>query len=147
MKQILAGLASVCSIVLLSAGVSFAGGADIAATEVAQAEAPKCTKPKCVICANAMSENYLNKAGGRMVRGFSNAALAIPVEYGRAGVQSGQERAGGGKILSNIGWASLDFFTRTCGGIVDVMTFWEPQLHNDKMSPDCAFGRAEIVDR
>ncbi len=147
MKHVLAGFGLICTVVLFGTGICFAGGADIAAQEVAKTEAPKPGKPKCIICANAMSDNYLNKAAGRMARGFTNAGLAIPCEYGRAAVQSGQEKAGGGKIVSNLGWATLDFFTRTCGGIVDVMTFWEPQIHNDRMCEQCAFGRAEIVDR
>jgi hypothetical protein len=147
MKHILAGVSLICSVVLLQAGISFAGGGEAVGTVVEKGEAHQCTKPKCIICANAMSDSYLNKAGGRLIRGLSNAALAAPVELGRATVKTGQERAGGWQIFDNLGWGTLDFFTRTCGGIVDVMTFWEPQIHNDKMSPDCAFGRSEIVDR
>jgi len=135
-------------------GLAYAGGGDVGGTPVSKTEAaqPVAAAPqppaklKCVICGNAMSPNYLNKAAGRLGRGISNAAFGT-CEIGAAAVDSANEKAGFWKTWDNLCWGGINFFTRTAGGIVDVMTFWEPQIHNDKMCENCAFGRSGIVDR
>lgn len=101
---------------------------------------------KCPICGAALSNNYFSKAGGRFARGLTNAALGwtdlfIPV------VKDVQDKASVGKGCSDVGWGGLNAFSRTAGGIVDVFTFWEPQIQNDKMSCDCSLGRVGLVDK
>ena len=131
-----------CSLVVLGAVVFFASGIGFS-DEAAGAAKPK---PKCVICENAMSGNYLNKAGGRLCRGIANAAFGwtdafMPV------VNDIQKKTPCKESCDNFAWGVLHAFTRTAGGIVDTVTFWEPQIHNDKMNSDCPFGRAGLVDR
>ena len=91
----------------------------------------------CPICSKASSEDatYGTKAGYTLTRGATNTLLGW-TELFRRPVD---EVKSGGNVVSGIGEGISHSFTRTLGGLGEVLTFWTPKIQNSYVhfSDDC----------
>ena len=117
---LLTSIAGLMGMVVLSAGT------DPALSESNLPESKQAdSRPLCPICTSANNDRapYAEKAGNTLVRG----ALNFGFGWTELILQPAQEAKSGGNIISGVGKGLSHSFSRTLGGLGELLTFWTPK--------------------